>query len=96
MIMKRTTLKKKFETRTDLESIINRLNRIEGQVRGVKGMIEKESPCNDVLNQVASIQSALNSFKKILFERHLRTCVKHSDDSDQKLDELVETINFIF
>ncbi len=89
-------MKRNKETRLDIESIINRLNRIEGQVRGIKSMIEKESPCNDVLNQVASIQSALNSVKKILFERHLRMCINQSEDSENKFEELVETVNFIF
>lgn len=89
-------MKKRPEARIDLDSITNRLSRIEGQVRGIKGMIEKESPCIEVLNQVASVQSALNSVKIILFERHLRMCLLTDEAIEQKCDELIETMNFIF
>lgn len=89
-------MKKNPEARIDIDSITHRLNRIEGQVRGIKGMIEKESPCVEVLNQVASVQSALNSVKKILFERHLRMYLLTDDAIEQKCDELIETMNFVF
>lgn len=59
----------------DKNNLISRLNRIEGQVRGIKGMIEKDKYCDDVLNQIASVQSALNSVGKLLLEHHVKSCV---------------------
>src|SRR6478609_884347 len=56
-------------------SLISRLNRIEGQVRGIKGLIEKDTYCDDVLNQIAAVQSALNGVGKLLLEHHLNSCV---------------------
>jgi DNA-binding FrmR family transcriptional regulator len=56
-------------------NLISRLNRIEGQIRGVKKMIENDTYCDDVLNQIAAIQAALNSVGKILLEGHLKSCV---------------------
>ncbi len=53
------------------EDIIHKLNQIEGQVRGIKVMIEKDKPYNDALNQVASVQAALSAVKRIMFEKHL-------------------------
>lgn len=77
------------------QSLIHRLNRIEGQVRGVKGLIEKDTYCDDVLNQIASIQSALNGLGKQLLEHHLKSCVvERIEEGDHAvLDELLITIN---
>ncbi len=71
-----------------------RLNRIEGQVRGVKGMIEKEQYCDDVLNQIASIQSALHSVGRLLLEQHLKSCVLGRIEGGDKavIDELLVTL----
>ncbi|MFS0855602.1 MULTISPECIES: metal-sensitive transcriptional regulator [Paenibacillus] len=76
-------------------SLIHRLNRIEGQVRGVKGLIEKDTYCDDVLHQIASIQSALNGLGKQLFEHHLKSCViERIQEGDREvLDELMTTVN---
>ena len=67
------------------------MNRIEGQVRGIKGMIEKDAYCTDVLTQVAAVTSALGSFSKELLASHIKTCV--ADDirsgNDETIDELV-------
>ncbi|AZS15509.1 metal-sensitive transcriptional regulator [Paenibacillus lutimineralis] len=76
-------------------SLIHRLNRIEGQVRGVKGLIERDTYCDDVLNQIASIQSALNGLGKQLLEHHLKSCViERIEEGDHDvIDELLTTVN---
>ena len=75
-------------------SLISRLNRIEGQVRGVKGMIEKDTYCDDVLNQIAAVQSALNSVGKLLLEGHMKSCVaERLEQGDHEvIDELLKTM----
>lgn len=75
--------------------ICSRLNRIEGQVRAVKNMVEKDVYCDDVLNQIASIQAALNSTGKLLLDKHLRSCVRERivSGEDEIFDELLKTIN---
>lgn len=76
-------------------SLTNRLSRIEGQVRGVKGLIERDAYCDDVLNQIASIQSALNGVSKLLLEHHLKSCVmERIQEGDMEVvPELLTTIN---
>jgi CsoR family transcriptional regulator, copper-sensing transcriptional repressor len=69
------TARKSHHSEKNKNNLISRLNRIEGQIRGVKGLIEKDTYCDDVLNQIAAIQSALNSVGKLLLEHHLNTCV---------------------
>ena len=70
---------------------INRLNRIEGQIRGIKGMVEKNCYCPDILIQVAAANAALNSFNKVLLGNHIRTCVARDirEGKDETIDELV-------
>lgn len=83
--------KTKKRSEEEYKSLINRLNRIEGQVRGIKGMVEKDAYCPDILIQVAAVNAALNSFNKELLASHIRTCV--ADDirsgNDETIDELV-------
>lgn len=83
--------KTKLRSEQEYKSLINRLNRIEGQVRGIKGMVEKNAYCTDILTQVAAVSAALNSFNKELLENHIRTCV--ADDirsgGEEKINELV-------
>lgn len=76
-------------------SLTSRLNRIEGQIRGVKGMIEKDVYCDDVLNQIAAIQSALNGVGKLLLEGHMKSCVveRIMEGDREVLDELLVTVN---
>lgn len=76
-------------------SLVSRLNRIEGQVRGIKGMIEKDVYCDDVLNQIASVQSALNGVGKLLLEHHMRSCVieRIQEGDTEVLNELLTTMN---
>ena len=76
------------------KDLINRLNRIEGQIRGIKGMLENDAYCIDILNQVSAANSALNSFTKALLAQHIRTCVAEDlhQGNDEKLAELVTTL----
>ena len=78
----------------EYKALLNRLSRIEGQVRGVRGMLEKDAYCVDILVQVAAANSALNSFSKELLAQHISTCV--ADDlragSEAKLDELMNLL----
>lgn len=71
-----------------------RLNKIEGQIRGVKGLIEKDTYCDDVLNQVSAIQSALNSVGKMLLEAHVKSCIvaRIKADDLEVIDELMTTV----
>ena len=76
-------------------NLISRLNRIEGQIRGVKGLIEKDTYCDDVLNQIAAIQSALNGVGKLLLENHLNSCVveRIQEGDHEVIRELMVTMN---
>ena len=86
----------KTKERSDKEfkDLIHRLNRIEGQVRGIKRMVEDDAYCTDILIQVSAVNSALNSFNKVLLANHIRTCV--ADDiragHEVTIDELVATL----
>ncbi|MCH4166398.1 MAG: metal-sensing transcriptional repressor [Megasphaera sp.] len=90
------TGKKKHRDKNSLEykHLISRLNRIEGQVRGVKNMVETDRYCVDILTQVSAIQSALNAFNKELLSQHIKTCVVHDirEGKDDVVDELVCTL----
>ncbi len=86
----------KIKERTEEESrqLIHRLNRIEGQIRGIRGMVEKNVYCTDVLIQVAAANAALNAFTRELLGNHIRTCVAQDirDGKDETIDELVLTL----
>lgn len=86
----------KTKQRTDEEykSLVNRLNRIEGQIRGIKGMLEKNAYCPDILIQVAAANAALNSFNKELLANHIKTCVAQDirDGKNETIDELVTVL----
>lgn len=86
----------KTTKRTDEEkkALINRLSRIEGQVRGLKGMVEKEAYCADILTQSAAVSAAVNSFNKELLASHIRGCVARDirDGNDEVIDELVSLL----
>ena len=74
--------------------MINRLNRIEGQIRGIRGMVEKNLYCTDILIQVAAVNAALNAFNKELLANHIKTCVAKDirEGKDETIDELVVTL----
>ena len=78
-----------------IRELTNRMNRIEGQIRGIKGMIENHAYCDDILNQIASAQAALNGVSKLLLEKHMKSCVLEQlqEGNDQVIDELVKTIH---
>lgn len=86
--------KTKERTETEYKSLINRLSRIEGQIRGIKGMVEKNCYCTDILIQVAAVGAALNAFNKELLANHIKTCVAQDikEGKDETVDELVETL----
>jgi DNA-binding FrmR family transcriptional regulator len=76
------------------KKLINRLNRIEGQIRGIKGMLERNEYCADILVQSAAVNAAVNSFNKELLANHIRTCVARDirDGRDEVIDELLVTL----
>ncbi len=86
--------KKKQRTPEEYTKLINRLNRIEGQIRGIRGMVENDAYCPDILVQSAAVNAAVNAFNKELLASHIRTCV--ADDirrgNDDVIDELVATL----
>ena len=86
--------KTKHRDNNELHSLTNRLSRIEGQVRGVKNMLEEEAYCTDVLTQVTAIQAALNAFNKELLANHIRSCVVEDirAGNDEVVDDLVVTL----
>ena len=76
------------------KKLINRLKRIEGQIRGIIGMMENDAYCNDILIQSAAVNAAVNSFNKELLAAHIRTCVARDirEGKDETIDELVATL----
>ena len=86
--------KKKERDEKEIKDLMNRLKRIEGQVRGVEGMLENSAYCTDILMQVSAITCALNSFNKALLAEHMRTCVAENirQGNDEVIDELVGTL----
>ena len=83
--------KTKERSEEEYKKLIHRLNRIEGQIRGIRGMLENSAYCTDILIQVSAVSAALNAFNKELLANHIRTCV--TDDirngKDETVDELV-------
>ena len=94
--MEKTCACHKIKERSPEEArqLIHRLNRIEGQIRGIRGMVENDAYCTDILIQVSAVNAALNAFNKELLANHIRTCV--TDDirsgKDEVVDELVNTL----
>ena len=86
--------KTKQRSEQEYKSLIHRLNRIEGQVRGVRKMVESDAYCTDILTQVSAISAALSAFNRELLSNHIRTCV--ADDirqgKDETIDDLVKTL----
>lgn len=78
----------------EYKDLIHRLNRIEGQIRGIKGMVEKDAYCTDILTQVAAANAALNSFNKVLLSNHIKTCVTEDirQGKEDTVEELVEVL----
>ena len=84
----------KERTEAEYKSLVHRLNRIEGQVRGLREMLQKDAYCPDILIQVSAVSAALNSFSKELLATHIRTCVADGirQGDDAVIDELVTTL----
>ena len=77
-----------------IKELVTRMNRIEGQIRGIKGMIERHVYCDDILNQISSAQSALDGASRLLLEKHMKSCVKDQLQAgdEQVIDEVLKTI----
>lgn len=92
--MKECCHKTKERSDKEYKDLVNRLNRIEGQVRGIKKMVESNTYCTDILIQVSAVNAALNSFNKVLLANHIRTCVAEDikNGKEETIDELVVTL----
>lgn len=86
--------RKKERTPEEYTKLIHRLNRIEGQIRGIRGMVENNAYCPDILMQSAAVTAAMNAFNKELLASHIRTCMAQDirDGKDEVIDELVGTL----
>lgn len=86
--------KHKHRDEEEYKKLIHRLNRVEGQIRGVRKMVEEERYCVDILTQVSAIQAALNAFNKELLSNHIQTCVVEDikNGNEEVVDELCVTI----
>lgn len=89
--------KKRVRTEEELKKLTNRLSRVEGQIRGIRSMVEEDAYCVDILMQISAATSALNSFRREILSEHLRTCV--ADDikngGTEKTEELVRVLDKI-
>lgn len=86
--------KKTMRSEEERKKLINRLRRVEGQIRGIIGMLENDAYCNDILIQSAAVNAAVNSFNRELLASHIRTCVARDirEGKDGTIDELVATL----
>ncbi|MEH7413716.1 metal-sensitive transcriptional regulator [Neobacillus drentensis] len=89
-----TSNRKSHHSEKTKQNLVSRLNRIEGQIRGIKGLIEKDTYCDDVITQIAATQAALNSVAKVLLEGHMKSCVveRIQEGDHEVVDELLTTI----
>ena len=90
----RCVCRRKHQEAPEERGMMNRLNRIEGQIRGIRNMVEQDAYCPDILIQVAAANAALNSFNKVLLGNHLRTCVANDirEGHDETIDELLKVL----
>ncbi len=86
--------RKKIRDEGERRDLMNRLKRIEGQVRGLQRMLEEDAYCPDILTQASAVSSAINSFCRVLLTSHLRTCVVRDIRAghDEAVDELADTL----
>ena len=89
--------KHKHRETKEYKDLMNRLNRIEGQIRGIKGMVERDVYCTDILVQVAAVNAALNSFNRLLLENHIKSCVMADlkEGREETVDELLVVLQKI-
>ena len=87
-------MRKKVRTEAEKKALLNRLSRIEGQIRGIRSMVERDAYCPEVLTQAAAASAAIESFAKTLLCEHIRTCVADQvrQGHDEALDELMDVI----
>ncbi|WP_409272237.1 metal-sensitive transcriptional regulator [Neobacillus sp. SCS-31] len=88
------SVRKSHHSEKTKNNLVTRLNRIEGQIRGIKGLIEKDTYCDDVITQISATQAALNSVAKLLLEGHMKSCVveRIQEGDHEVVDELLVTI----
>ncbi len=88
------THKTKQRSEEEYKKLIHRLNRIEGQIRGIKGMVERDAYCTDILTQASAVTAAINAFNRELLANHIRTCVTEDIRSgrDETVEELLDTL----
>ena len=86
--------RKKERSQEELKRLTNRLNRIEGQIRGIRGMLERDAYCPDILTQAAAANAALNAFSRELLSNHIRSCVVNDikAGNEETIDELLDTL----
>ena len=86
--------KKKHRSEEERRALCNRLSRIEGQIRGIRAMVEDDTYCTDILTQTAAVSAALNAFRSELLAAHIRTCVADDlrEGKDEVVDELLDTL----
>ncbi|MEY8385723.1 metal-sensing transcriptional repressor [Oscillospiraceae bacterium 38-13] len=86
--------KTKERSQEEYKRLVNRLNRVEGQIRGIRGMVERSAYCPDILAQVAAANAALNAFARELLAEHIRTCVTRDvrEGKDETVEELLATL----
>ena len=86
--------KTKERSEEEYRSLVNRLSRIEGQIRGIRGMLDKNAYCPDILAQAAAANAALNAFSRELLSNHIRSCVVNDvrAGNDEVIDELLATL----
>lgn len=86
--------KVKHRSGPEVKQMMARLSRIEGQIKGIKGMLERDAYCPDILVQVSAANAALNAFNKVLLANHIRTCVAEHvrNGENEVIDELVQTL----
>ena len=89
-----SSAKKKARSEKEYRDLLNRLSRVEGQIRGIKRMVEEDAYCTDILIQVSAANAALNSFNRVLLANHIKTCVTQDilNGKEETVDELVNTL----
>ena len=92
--MENCCCKKTERSAEEIKKLTNRLSRIEGQIRGIKAMLESDAYCNDILTQSAAVTAAMNAFNRELIASHMRTCVARDlrAGNNEVIDELVATL----
>ncbi|NLI70440.1 MAG: metal-sensing transcriptional repressor [Firmicutes bacterium] len=87
--------KRSWQDEKAVRQLVVRLNRIEGQVRGIRKMIEDEAYCDDILNQIASAKSAIDGVARLLLEKHMKSCIRDQlmEGDERVFDELLKTIS---